>query len=231
MANVDEGVGKGLGGRYWRLSKLLSAERLDSYLRWSRGDLQSAFALYEWNMRVAASLMHTTGMVDVIVRNAMDRALGELAQVKGWATWFDEAPLDRRGRADLSKARLRATRFGSVPEVHGKVVAELSLGFWRYLAASRYLTALWTPGLYAAFPEGPSDKLQRQRQVDSHLQRLLLVRNRAAHHEPVHRRDLLRDLQASVEIASWIAGEAGHWVGELSTIAEVVADRPIRPSA
>lgn len=51
-------------------------------------------------------------------------------------------------------------------------MAELTLGFWRYLAASRYLTALWTPALYAAFPNGPADKRQAQRQVDQHLKNL-----------------------------------------------------------
>jgi hypothetical protein len=177
-------------------------------------------------MAASAAVMHTTGMVEVVVRNAMDRALVELGDVKGWQSWFDRAPLDQRGRSDIQKARGRATRFGSQPEVHGKVVAELSLGFWRYLAASRYLTALWTPALYRAFPSGPTDKRQQQRQVEGHLKDLLLVRNRAAHHEPIHRRNLTRDLRTSVEIASWVSPEAAAWVADLSTIADVVKRRP-----
>lgn len=199
MANADQTTPSVPPPRdYAALSRLLTAERLGSYLRWSDGNIEAAFALYEWNMAASAAVMHTTGMVEVVVRNAMDQALVGLAQRRGWSSWFDQAPLDQRGRADIRKARERATRFGSQPEVHGKVVAELTLGFWRYLAASRYLTALWTPALYEAFSVGPADKLQRQRQVDRHLKNLLLVRNRAAHHEPIHRRDLLRDLVAAV---------------------------------
>lgn len=228
VANADDGSGDQAPDRdYEALARLLSAERLGSYLRWSGGDLPDAFALYEWNMTASAAVMHTTGMVEVVVRNAMDRALVEMGNAKGWQSWFDRAPLDQRGRVDIQKARERATRFGAQPEVHGKVVAELSLGFWRYLAASRYLTALWTPALYGAFPEGPTDKRQQQRQVDRHLKNLLLVRNRAAHHEPIHRRDLGQDLRASIEIASWVSPEAGRWVADLSTIAEVVASRPV----
>lgn len=122
---------------YSMLAKLLSAERLDSYMRWSDGDLERAFALYEWNMTASAEIMQTTGMVEVLVRNAMDRALIELADRKAWGSWFDSSPLDRRGRDDIRKARERATKSGTERERHGKVVAELSLGFWRYLAASR----------------------------------------------------------------------------------------------
>jgi len=228
VANADRGSGDQAPARdYEALARLLSAERLGSYLRWSGGDVPAAFALYEWNMAASAAVMHTTGMVEVVVRNAMDRALVEMGDARGWQTWFDRAPLDQRGRIDIQKARDRATRFGSQPEIHGKVVAELSLGFWRYLAASRYLTALWTPALYAAFPAGPGDKLEAQRQVDRCLKNLLLVRNRAAHHEPIHRRNLVQDLRASVEVASWVSSEAGEWVADLSTIAEVVADRPV----
>lgn len=214
---------------YAGLSELLTSERLGSYLRWSGGDVGAAFALYEWNMAAAATVMHTTGMVEVIVRNAMDRELQGLAGVRGWSTWFDGAPPDQRGRADIKKARERARRPANQPELHGKVVAELTLGFWRYLAASRYLTSLWTPALFRAFPDGPTDKLQAQRQIDRHLRNLLLVRNRAAHHEPIHRRDLLRDLAAAVEVAAWVQPQAGAWVADLSTIADVVLARPVPP--
>lgn len=214
---------------YLALSELLTAERLGSYLRWSRGDVETAFALYEWNMTASAAVMHTTGMVEVVVRNAMDRALQGLSDRRGWSSWFDAAPLDKRGRADVQKARERATRFGARPEVHGKVVAELTLGFWRYLSASRYLTALWTPALHAAFPTGPDDKLQQQRLVDSHLKNLLLVRNRAAHHEPIHRRDLARDFAAAVDVTTWVDHAAGEWVANLSTITAVMVNKPARP--
>ena len=232
VANAGGGSGDQAPDRdYEALARLLSAERLGSYLSWSDGDLPAAFALYEWNMTASAAVMHTTGIVEVVVRNAMDRALVEVGDARGWRSWFDSAPLDRRGRADIQKARDRATRFGNQPEVHGKVVAELSLGFWRYLAASRYLTALWTPALYNAFPTGPTDKLHQQRQVDRHLKNLLFVRNRAAHHEPIHRRNLARDLRTSVEIASWVSPDAGEWVADLSTIAAVVSSRPPKPTS
>lgn len=232
MSKVLDGPSEGAPDRdYATLRRVLTGERLGSYLAWSHQDLKHAFALYEWNLIASAAVMMTTGMVEVVVRNAMDGAMQDLAAARGWSSWFDSAPLDARGRADITKARQRATRFGARPEVHGKVVAELSLGFWRYLAASRYLTTLWTPALYGAFAQGPADKLQCQRRVDRNLQTLLLVRNRAAHHEPIHRRDLGRDLETAIEVTKWVDPRVGEWVRDLSTLAAVIAAKPVRPMA
>jgi len=72
--------------------------------------------------------------------------------------------------------------------------------------------------------------LQQQRQVDRHLKNLLLVRNRAAHHEPIHRRNLVRDLDAAVAAASWVGPSAGKWVADLSTLATIADAKPILPA-
>jgi hypothetical protein len=91
------------------LLPLVTVERLGSYLEAAQGDVGGAFALYEWNMRAAASVMELTSMVEVLVRNALDREL------RAWAfgrdprrSWLDTAPLDARGREDIRKARARA---------------------------------------------------------------------------------------------------------------------------
>jgi hypothetical protein len=48
---------------------LLTSERLSSYLRASHGDSEQALRLYEWNMAAAAAVLHTTGMIEVVVRS------------------------------------------------------------------------------------------------------------------------------------------------------------------
>ena len=134
----------------------LTNERLSSYLHAMRHDVEQAFHLYEWNMRAAASVLSLTSMAEVVVRNALDRELSVWAdRRRHGAEWFDVDVLDHRDRQDLQKERHRArSRRGE--EVHGKVIAELSLGFWRYLVESRYFTALWVPATHAAFPTAPT---------------------------------------------------------------------------
>ena len=120
------------------LTELITRARLSSYER-SMGSSSGALRLYEWNMRTAASVMELTGMVEVVCRNALDRELGAWSarRISAGSSWFDSVPLDAQGKADLAKARARAARGCRGEEGHGRVVAELTFGFWRYLVESR----------------------------------------------------------------------------------------------
>ncbi len=208
------------------LAGLITAERLGSHLAVTRSESE-AMRLYEWNARAAAATIQTVGMVEVLVRNAIDRTLVSWAARRTpGATWFDVAPLDTRGLADIAGARQRATRNGRLPETHGKVIAELSFGFWRYLTASRYLAALWVPALHRAFPAGPDDLRARRKAVETHLATLGFVRNRAAHHEPIHQRDLASDLHAAIELSTRISPDAGTWITARSTLPQNITERP-----
>lgn len=216
--------------QYESLLPLATAERLGSYSRATEADITATFGLYEWNMRAAASVMELTSMVEVIARNALDTQLRDWAARKhGQSSWLDVAPVDQQGRKDIQRARDRATRRGRRSEFHGRVVAELSLGFWRYLVESRYLTSLWVPSTHAAFPHGHADLRMRQREVAFGMQQLNFVRNRAAHHEPIHQRDLHRDLGLALDLARWISPTAGRWVEGTTSLPGVLAERPKSP--
>ena len=178
----------------------LTMERLSSYLSGCDGDLGRALRLYEWNSEASGAVIRTAVVVEVIVRNAMDRELTVWATAKDPSSWLSRAPLDRRGRADIASACTRAIRSGRDPLVHGKVTAELNFGFWRYLASRRYHASLWVPAPHRAFAGGHPDLRERRRQMERCLADLALVRNRAAHHEPIHRRDLMRDRREAVTL-------------------------------
>ncbi len=148
--------------------------------------------------------MELTSMVELITRNSLDAHLHDWAQRKrAGASWLDTIPVDAQGLEDLRQTRDRATRQGKRKEIHGRVAAELSLGFWRYLAESRYLTSLWVPSTHAAFPFGHTDLRTRQKGVALRMQQLNYVRNRAARREPIHQRDLGKDLGSP---STWPAG-------------------------
>lgn len=220
----------GSAREYEELRELLTAERMGSYFQASAGDLLEAFAVYEWNMTASAATMHTVGMVEVLVRNALDRQLATWSASKRPGTdWLDLPALDDRARKDISEARRRASQRNGTP-THGKVIAELSLGFWRYLVASRYLTALWIPAAQYAFPNGPADPRRRRVLTEESLKSLHFLRNRAAHHEPIHRRDLTKDLRTSAEIAGWISPTARDWVLARSTLTDVMEARRKLPA-
>ncbi len=210
---------------YERLQELLSAERLGSYLMVCQGDLDAAFALYEWNIDASASALSLAAMAEVVVRNALDAQLRAWATDRGEADWLSRAPVDARARADIHKARERASR-GGREVTHGHVVAELNLGFWRYLVSKRYYTALWVPNLRHAFPRTAAPAAEHRRRVESDLDQLLYLRNRATHHEPIHRRDLKADLDRAIALLSCIDPEAARWCRHRESLSAVLARKP-----
>ena len=215
------------GWGYRTIRERITAERLGSYLMVTEHDLERAFHLYEWNINASAGILATSAMVKVIVRNALDEKLHAWARRRDpVASWFDIAPMDAKGYQDIAKARARATNDRRQVEIHGKVIAELTLGFWRYLVAPRYHTSLWIPSLHKAFPDGAQDLRQRRDDVERRLRDLLFVRNRVAHHEPIYRRHLGVDLARMIELVGWISADAAAWVAAKSPLGGVVGERP-----
>ncbi len=80
----------------------------------------------------------------------------------------------------LHSHRARARR-NHIPVSNGKVVAELTLYFWKRLFGPDYEQALWRPTLKRVFP----DKAVRRADIASNLEVIYQARNRLAHHEPV----------------------------------------------
>lgn len=199
----------------------LSVDRFGTYLRECDTPGQ-ALELYEWNATVSAAVMHLTGLIDVPVRNAMDRAVTDWYAQRSSGDWWDSARLDSRGARDVAEARRRAGGRAT----HGRVVAELNFGFWRYLAARRYLTTFWIPALDHGFAAVGTTPEQRRAWVESRLRNLQFVRNRAAHHEPLFLRDLGRDVSMAFELARAIHPDVGTWVRGQRTVRDVLARRP-----
>ncbi len=72
--------------------------------------------------------------------------------------------------------------------------------------------SVWVPGLNTAFPLGHSDIRRRRSDVEGALKRLHHVRNRVAHHEPIHTYDLRRTVTDARRLAGWISPDAAAWI-------------------
>ena len=212
----------------------LSVDRLRSYLEDCDEDLDRALDLYAWNAHIAAAFLEDLGRLEVVLRNRFDEALTALVTSSGHAShWFDQPALfpGRHGEHaldDIAKAKFRATKNGRLPVARNKVIAELSFGFWRYLCAERYLTSLWGPALASQFPHhpAPENAIQIRADVDLRMARLHFLRNRVAHHKPIHRRALADDEKSILELAQWMCADTYAWIAGLSRIPAALASRP-----
>ena len=77
-------------------------------------------------------------------------------------------------------ARAKARR-KKIQVTDGKVIAEITLHFWKRLYSPDYEQSLWRTSLKRTFP----DKSIKRADVADHLERIYQARNRLAHHEPV----------------------------------------------
>ncbi|GAB3755746.1 hypothetical protein [Microlunatus parietis] len=104
------------------------------------------------------------------------------------------------------------------------MIAELPLGFWWTLLSAQYNRSLWPSCLRHAF-EG---KVRRQA-LHSALDIFRLLRNRIAHHEPIHTRSLVDDYALIRDTAGRISPILRQRIDSTSRVATVLKSRPIPP--
>lgn len=206
-----------------RVVAALPPERLAPYHDATHGDGAAALRLYEWNIAASGAFYEALGIVEITVRNALNRMLTTfLGSDRG--AWYDDQSgiLSVHAQEDIARAKVRIQRQGH-DETAGRVVAELSFGFWKFLLARRYEATLWTPCLRHAFPN-----LHPQRRATAFeaMDKLHTLRNRVAHYEPIHTRDLQSDMLRIYRLLDWIDPEVRSWAADLSRIGVVLQKRP-----
>jgi hypothetical protein len=207
------------------LRNCLSPERLGPYLADAvpAGDLTAALLLYSWNAEISGSLFELLGHMEVVLRNAMHDQLTAWAQVQvGSANWFDQAAwFNQQTNQDIADAKARLQREGK-SVTPGRLVAELNFGFWRFLLTGHYDATLWRSALVSAFPNSGG----RRESVYKVVERMNRLRNRIAHHEPIHRRNHTYDHDDALWIVYWINDDARDWVEGQCRVHSVLSRKP-----
>jgi hypothetical protein len=162
----------------------LTHPRLSKYLRVTGNKVQQALRLYVINAKVSAAVMTDLHYIEVALRNKFDREL----KAKFGSEWFKDAGflslVDGRSHAILLKAQKNAVKHlpkgKALPP--GKVIAELTFGFWLQLTDAKLEHKLWVPYLHKAFAPR---KAPKRAVLNQKLEKLRQLRNRVAHHEPI----------------------------------------------
>ena len=238
------------------LEQAISPARASRYLRSTsdpatgRSDSDAAVALYEYNARLSTEAWSTIADVEVVLRNVIaDAVAGRHATLRGNQThrWYDGPPWFTTGNwftDETVKSIKHAMKRvkdpgpgGGLRPGPGRVVAELTLGFWRYLLIGRYEHSLWNPAIRARFPAlrhlAGSDS---RKEVHLRIEKLNYLRNRVAHHEPIYEPfsipghaapiDPIQTLVDAIELVSWSNPGAAAWIDARSSFATVVAAKP-----
>ena len=202
----------------------LSAPRLNPYLQACGSKLDDAVELYLWNMRLSSAFFESLHLLEVGLRNCMHDALTCWCDQRSDVTdpWYraPQLSLSPKTKTKIQEA-CRIVNSNGGAELPGRVVAELSFGFWWSLLAQEYNRSLWQPCLNKAFvPRTGRDRLHGS------LNTLRRLRNRVAHHEPLHTRDLLTDYRVLLDTAERISMRFAWFIDSTSRVPAVLALRP-----
>lgn len=139
--------------------------------------------------------------------------------------WLDDpaGELHSAAREEIDKGKRRLRQAGA-QLLPGKIVAELSFGFWRFLLARRYTASLW-PAMRPAFPHLPSrDRLL----LEEPVARLHKLRNRLAHHEPLIAEPLGARYVDLLTVVGYVDPALRQWVDGGNSLTATLATRPKR---
>lgn len=219
----------------------LGAARFARYVDACSGDRARALQLYEWNVQAGQALMHDIAHFEVALRNAYDAAISArwpsrthwLLDAESPAVvpiWRTKTVKGMKRGADVNTLNRRAVdsaiaRCGFEKATSGKVIAEMTLGFWRQLTTNAMEKTVWVPYLHRAFPKGT-----QRSEVDRVIERVNVLRNRIAHHEPISTQSGFVDAEQvhreMLAILRGMAPEVHAHLTATSTVAIVFTRRP-----
>lgn len=183
----------------------ISEPRMAPYLRSMNGDAVGAIRLYTWNLDVSAEILRGIQIVEVALRNSIDRQLRFYnSGQNGTEQWITapcsliQAVMSRNTNPAIKRAaRSHANSRGWEPTpqnltrakaklTHDDLVAHTPFATWRYaLPHSRNASEqrkLWRECLHRAFPE---QDVNNYIVLAQHVANLHETRNRIAHMEPI----------------------------------------------
>lgn len=205
------------------IEKYISPERLAAYFALARGKRWVAFKLYEKNTELAGALYEVIQALEVTVRNAIHVVMSERF---GSNEWYDRIHLGDSERNELEEAKDSLRKKGQAV-TPGRIVSELTFGFWVKLTGRVYEDDLWVPHLSRIFPIRLTRPVVHERLV-----LLKTLRNRIAHHERIigRTRSLPLEHKDAIEAICWISPEMAEWVEHRSCFNERYANRfPQKP--
>ncbi len=206
------------------LKIIFSQERLNGYLSrmQSNDSKDEALIAYSWNIELSQALYPALQILEIALRNRLHYAISESFRTEHW---YEMSFLHAREKDQISQAKdnLRKTKKQIEP---GRVVAELSFGFWTALFDVRYEHGqiLWPKLLKTTFPFLPKGHRTRH-YLSRELNRIRFLRNRIFHYEPIwHWQDLNIQHDSIVNLTRSLSPSASDYLNIFDQFKKIHTD-------
>jgi hypothetical protein len=198
------------------LELALSLERFARYLAWADQDRARAIELYTLNTRISESLYIPLQALEIALRNRIHAVMTQARHER----WFSDERflLDANQTEQLANAIRDIEHDGREP-TPGRIVAELTFGFWTAMFGTVY-EDLWRRTLHLIANRADGKRLGRK-DFTKRLTPIRMLRNRVAHHEPIISWSLRKHHDRMLELTEWLAPAAAAWCRRLDRFDEV----------
>ena len=203
-----------------RITASLASERLNAY-RTADSSIEVTIARYMLNIALCESLYAPLQFCEIALRNSINDYITTIINDPHWFA-SDNFPLTQWAELQVTNAKGQLAR-GKKNASNGRIVAELSFGFWTSMFEHYYerTTPFLPSGIKSVFPNLPKSQHNR-RNIKAKLDRIRILRNRVFHHERIiHWKDLDEKHALILDVISWINPELVELVRELDTYPQI----------
>jgi hypothetical protein len=205
------------------VERIISRERLEPYLNYHKNDLSKAIAHYKSNILIAESFYPLLAVLEIGLRNSIDYQLTKRFNDKEWYDNKNFVKIATRFQIDrISQARTNI--YSEKKEITpGRIISELSFGFWTSLFDTKFEMTLWK-NLRLAFSNCPKN-IRKRKTMSSKFNGIRKLRNRIFHHEAITwNLNVLNSYKDEIiEGIEWLNKDLLEWIVELNHVEETIS--------
>ena len=204
------------------VDRIISQERLQPYLNHHSGNYEKAIAHYKANVLISESFYPLISILEVGLRNSIDKQFIRRFTDNKWYENIEFVRIVSKYQIDrISDARSNIQ--SSKKEITtGRIVSELTFGFWTSLFDTKFELTLWK-NLRFAFPNCPKQNRKRKI-ISAKLNSIRKFRNRIFHHESISwNLEVLESYkQDIIEGINWLDKDLLIWIDELNHVDQII---------
>lgn len=207
---------------------IISKERLQPYLIHHSNDQVKAIQHYKSNILVSEAFYPLLSILEIGLRNSIDLQLSKKFNDKNWFENREFIKIASRFQINrISDARTNI--LSEKKEItSGRIISELSFGFWTSLFDTKFEMTLWKT-LRLAFPNCPKE-IRKRRTMSSKFNLVRKLRNRIFHHEAITwNLDVIQEYEHEIlEALDWLNKDLVNWLERLNHLDCVIEENRIK---